>query len=89
MRGGKVVGGRAARRVAAVLLVVLLVVALAGCRGHSAGANAPYVASRLSRVYHRENCPSVARIRPGNLVRFKTKADAAKSGRRPCRICKP
>ena len=48
-----------------------------------------YVASRNSRVYHRPECSAAARIKPGNLVTFKTKAEAEASGRRPCKVCKP
>jgi hypothetical protein len=48
-----------------------------------------YVASKNSNVFHRPDCPSAGRISPDNLVGFTSRADAVKSGRRPCRRCKP
>jgi hypothetical protein len=48
-----------------------------------------YVASKNSKVFHRPQCPSAGRISPENLVGFTSRADAVKSGRRPCKRCKP
>lgn len=47
-----------------------------------------YLASRRSKVFHRPGCESVEKIAPGNLIEFKTKADAIGSGRRPCKGCR-
>ena len=48
-----------------------------------------YVASKNSKVFHKADCSSAARIKKENQVSFKTKASAVNTGRRPCRICKP
>jgi beta-lactamase superfamily II metal-dependent hydrolase len=56
------------------------------------GKSAPraaYIASRRARTFHRSDCPSVAKIRAGNRVRFGTWGEAAASRRKPHRGCMP
>ena len=48
-----------------------------------------YVASFMSQVFHSGNCEWVQGIKTENRVYFQDKAEAAKSGRRNCRICMP
>lgn len=48
-----------------------------------------YLASRNSEVFHRPDCGSVKKIAPHNLMRFETRPDAIKTGRRPCKGCNP
>jgi len=48
-----------------------------------------HVASRNSKVFHKRTCPHVARIKRANLVRFNSFATAKRSGRSPCKTCKP
>jgi micrococcal nuclease len=48
-----------------------------------------YVASKKSEVFHRPGCKWVGKIRAGNLIGFKSREEAFKSGRRPCRSCQP
>jgi cytochrome c1 len=48
-----------------------------------------FVASKNSKVFHKPNCSSAKRIKPGNLVTYGTRAKAAEAGKRPCKICKP
>jgi len=48
-----------------------------------------YAASKKSEVFHYINCFYVAKIKPGNLILFKTHEEAIASGRRPCKKCKP
>jgi len=48
-----------------------------------------YVASKNSKVFHRPDCKWAKKISPKNLIGFKTREEAAKSGRRPCRSCEP
>ena len=48
-----------------------------------------YVASKRSKVFHRLDCKMAQRICPMNLTGYKTRADAVKDGKRPCKICKP
>lgn len=52
----------------------------------SAGA---FVASKKSKVFHKPDCPFAKRISPENLVGYRTRDDAIKAGKRPCRQCKP
>jgi micrococcal nuclease len=48
-----------------------------------------YVASKNSKVFHRPDCKWVKKISPKNLIGFKTREEAIRSGRRPCKTCKP
>ena len=48
-----------------------------------------YVASKKSKVFHRPDCKWSKKIAPGNLVGFKSREEAIRSGRRPCRSCEP
>ncbi len=48
-----------------------------------------YVASKNSKVFHKKGCRTAARINSENLIGFSSRDEAVKSGRRPCKICKP
>jgi len=48
-----------------------------------------YAASENSDVFHYISCFYVARIKPENLILFKTREEAIASGRRPCKKCNP
>ena len=48
-----------------------------------------YVASRNSKVFHHPDCGYVKRILPKNLIGFNSREEAIKSGRRPCKKCRP
>ena len=48
-----------------------------------------YMASKKSKVFHRSDCKWVKRISPNNLKGFSSRDDALKSGRRPCKVCRP
>jgi hypothetical protein len=48
-----------------------------------------FVASKNSKVFHKPNCSSAKRIKPGNLVTYSTREKATQAGKRPCKICKP
>lgn len=48
-----------------------------------------YAASKDSEVFHYIDCSNVARIKPENLILFKTRKEAIASGRRLCKTCKP
>jgi len=48
-----------------------------------------FVASKNSRIFHRPDCPFAKRIKPENLTGYKSRTDAIKAGKRPCRRCKP
>jgi hypothetical protein len=51
--------------------------------------NANFIASRTSKIYHRATCPHVKRMDPSKAIPFRTRAEAEKTGRRPCKTCKP
>lgn len=44
-----------------------------------------FCASRDSDIYHPCSCPSVAKIKPENLIYFETEEEAKASGRRRCK----
>lgn len=48
-----------------------------------------FVASKNSTVFHKPNCSSVKRIKPGNLVTYSTRQQATEAGKRPCKRCEP
>ncbi|MBE3128386.1 MAG: hypothetical protein IMZ60_01775, partial [Actinobacteria bacterium] len=48
-----------------------------------------YAASKNSDVFHYINCFYVARIKPENLILFRTREESIASGRRPCKKCNP
>ncbi|MFQ5414869.1 MAG: Ada metal-binding domain-containing protein [Phycisphaerae bacterium] len=55
----------------------------------AAAAAGGFVGSRHSGRFHVPTCPSAARIKPENLVRFRTAVDAVAAGRTPCKTCHP
>jgi hypothetical protein len=55
----------------------------------STSAEYKYVASKNGEVFHTPNCRSAKRISPENLVVYKTREEAIKAGKRPCKVCKP
>ncbi len=48
-----------------------------------------YVGSRNSQVFHRAGCDNALRIKPENLIRYKTREEAVGDGRRPGKDCNP
>lgn len=52
-------------------------------------ADTQYIASKLSKVYHLPTCPHAARMDTAKAVTFTTRDEAEKTGRRPCKTCKP
>lgn len=48
-----------------------------------------YVASKNSEVFHKAGCRWAKRIAPKNLVRYRSRDEAIKAGKRPCKMCKP
>jgi phosphatidylserine/phosphatidylglycerophosphate/cardiolipin synthase-like enzyme len=55
----------------------------------AAVASGDYVASKNSGTFHRSNCQSAAKISPRNVVRYKTRDEAIRDGKKPCDDCKP
>ncbi len=52
-------------------------------------ANSGYVASKTSKIFHRADCYHVRRMNMAKAVNFKTRQEAIKTGRRPCKSCNP
>lgn len=48
-----------------------------------------FLASAKSDVFHRAGCKSAARIADKNMVRYATRDEAIKAGKRPCAECQP
>ncbi|UCG15525.1 MAG: hypothetical protein JSV19_09550 [Phycisphaerales bacterium] len=59
--------------------------------GQTAGrqADAGFVGSNNSKVFHHPECPHAQRISSANRVRFRTSREALDQGRRPCKTCNP
>ncbi len=47
------------------------------------------IASKNSKVFHKADCSSAKRIKPENIVKYGSRAEAIKAGKRPCKRCKP
>jgi hypothetical protein len=48
-----------------------------------------YVSSKNSQVFHSPQCRSAKRIKPENLVTYRSRDEAIQAGKRPCKVCKP
>lgn len=48
-----------------------------------------FTASKSSKVYHRSTCAHTKRMDAAKAVTFSSRENAEKTGRRPCKICKP
>ncbi|MBS3907662.1 MAG: hypothetical protein KGZ49_11575 [Syntrophaceae bacterium] len=66
-----------------ILLVAFSIVCL------SLAADLKYVGSAKSNKYHYPNCKWALKIKPENLVTFKSAKEAMAGGYVPCKVCKP
>ena len=48
-----------------------------------------YVGSKKSNKYHYPTCRYAQKIKPNNLVTFKSAQEAKAAGYVPCKVCKP
>jgi hypothetical protein len=48
-----------------------------------------YVTSKNSEVFHRADCKSAAKISAKNAVRYTTRDEAIRAGKKPCHECNP
>ncbi|OGP54217.1 MAG: hypothetical protein A2Y65_05985 [Deltaproteobacteria bacterium RBG_13_52_11] len=48
-----------------------------------------YVGSSKSSKYHYPTCQRAVKIKPENLVTFKSAKEALEAGYTPCTVCKP
>jgi hypothetical protein len=56
---------------------------------NSAAAEHKYVASKSSNIFHKPECRWAKNISDHNLVSYKSKDEAIKAGKRPCKTCNP
>jgi len=52
-------------------------------------AEAKFVASKSSQIFHKASCPSAKRISSNNLVSYATRDEAVAAGKTPCQRCNP
>ncbi len=52
-------------------------------------AEAKFVCSKNSDVFHKAGCPSAKRISPNNLITYATRDEAVNAGKKPCQRCNP
>jgi methylphosphotriester-DNA--protein-cysteine methyltransferase len=69
--------------VSIVILVIFYIVCL------SLAADYKYVGSVKSDKYHYSTCKWAQKIKPENLVTFKSAKEAMAAGYIPCKVCKP
>jgi methylphosphotriester-DNA--protein-cysteine methyltransferase len=55
----------------------------------ASAASEGYVASRNSAVFHKADCQSAAKISEKNLMRYATRDEAIRAGKKPCHECNP
>jgi len=51
--------------------------------------SAEFWASKNSNKYHYPSCKWAQKIKPSNLIKFKSPEEAIKKGYQPCKVCKP
>ncbi len=65
------------------LLITLLIICL------PVGAFAEFWGTKTTKKFHTPSCSWAQKIKPNNLVKFKTVQEAKQSGFVPCKVCKP
>jgi len=68
---------------AITLVIVVLAVTVALALDYK------YVGSKNSNKYHYPTCRAAQKIKPENLVTFKSAKEAQAAGYVPCKVCKP
>ena len=68
---------------AVILVIAFLVTSVA------LAVDYKYVGSKNSDKYHFPTCRSAQKIKPDNLVTFKSAQEAKAAGYVPCKVCKP
>lgn len=60
-----------------------------GLRPDAGSGAAQYIASKDGNVFHRPECRWAQNISAENLIRYSSKEEANKDGKRPCKSCNP
>jgi hypothetical protein len=83
----KVIGVMAVPRKRFYLIIILiLTVAFISA---SVGADYKYVGTKKSNKYHLPSCKWAMKIKPENLITFKSAKEAQAAGYLPCKVCSP
>ncbi len=77
------------RRHRAALVLGLAIALLAAFSLPAVAAEAKYLGSKKSDVYHYPHCRYVQNIKPENVRTFASAAEALQAGYRPGKVCKP
>lgn len=72
------------KRLAVLFLIVTFLLA-----SIAMAADYKYVGSKKSDKYHYPDCKWAKKIKPENLVTFKSAEEALKAGYVPCKVCRP
>jgi methylphosphotriester-DNA--protein-cysteine methyltransferase len=75
------------KRKRALVAICVLVLFMGACLAFAADYR--YVGSSKSRKYHYPTCQWAVKIKPENLVTFKSAKEALEAGYIPCKVCKP
>jgi competence protein ComEC len=70
------------------LITIVLIIALVATSSLLA-ADYKYVGSKSSNKYHYPWCQWAKKIKPYNLVTFRSAKEAQEAGYIPCKVCKP
>lgn len=77
------------RKPIVLILILTFVFAIAAWSEEKKEEDYKYVGSIKSNVYHYPNCGYVQKIRPVNLIKFRSAKEALEKEFRPCSVCKP
>jgi len=75
------------RIVVAIIIIGFLLLGSAGIL--ALASDYKYVGSSKSNKYHYPTCQWAQKIKPENLVKFKSAKEALDAGYIPCKVCKP
>jgi micrococcal nuclease len=71
-----------------IIILIILLVAFSTVY-LTLAADYKYVGSSKSDKYHYPSCQWAKKIKPDNLVTFKSAKEAQDAGYVPCKVCKP
>jgi methylphosphotriester-DNA--protein-cysteine methyltransferase len=75
------------KKIGVLITIILFVAFSVVCL--SLAADYKYVGSAKSNKYHYPTCKWALKIKPENLVTFKSAKEALAAGYIPCKVCKP
>ena len=72
-----------------IILILCLIFVSTSLTGCTETKGDYYIASKNSQVFHRVGCVYVSKIKDVNRVRYNSREEAVKVGKRGCSKCKP